>query len=65
MTNLHKIWHDDAERVSSVSVVKILILQVQDGGWPIRVWRHYEIAIFSISKIKAVRYLGVLKNSNV
>jgi len=50
MTNLHKIWHDDAERVSSVSVVKILILQVQDGGRPIRVWRHYEIAIFQFPR---------------
>jgi len=33
-TDLHKIWHDDAERdcVSSAPHIKNVILKIQDGG---------------------------------
>ena len=39
MTDLHKIWHDDAEvaeRVSSAPAVKNLSLKIQHCGRPIR-----------------------------
>ena len=31
MNDLHNIWHDNAEHVSSVSAVKIFFLKIQDG----------------------------------
>jgi len=61
-TDLHKIWHDDAERVSSAPPVKKFILKIQDGGRPKRltdqccnIARYCNLSIFNMA---AVRHLG-------
>jgi len=65
MTGLHKIWHDDAERVSSAPLIKKLILKIQDGGRPIRLRDPFYIIMrycnLSIFKMAAVRHLKILK----
>jgi len=48
MTHLHKIWQDDAERLSQVHCpLKTFILKIQDGRWPERpILHHHEILQF-------------------
>ena len=67
MIYLHKIWHDDVERVFQVHVhhpLKI-IFKIQDGGWPIDLRDMFFIIMrycnFSTFKTAAVRHLGNLK----
>jgi len=65
MTDLHKIWHDNAEHVSSAPPIKKFCLKTPDGRRPIRlrdlfciIMRYCNLSIF---KMAAVRHLGIMK----
>jgi len=45
LTNVHEIWHNDAECLSSAVAVAKFNLKIQDGGWSMRL-RYRDFSTF-------------------